>query len=196
MDERLEIDIRIPLGYPETENISANCSLKCKSGSGALERKLNQELSSRIKERSKSLDGLPVAGPEPSQLSLFELISYCKETLERLEEDQEEVQESDSNTMSKMHSTLKVELFCLLCICISSVISVLILRLITVGDDREYEKRSLMHRVWIHSHHIYNRHKRKFLQISLGSPGSLVLESRVSFVSKAPKKTPKGGSGS
>jgi hypothetical protein len=69
----------------------------------------------------------------------------------------------------------------------SSVISVLILRLLTVGDDREYEKRSLMHRVWIHSHHIYNRHKRKFLieaadQIGLsgfscpGKPGFICVE--------------------
>jgi len=71
-NDQLKIDIRIPLGYPESEKLSAHCRLVDNKVAPELEDKLNQELTSRVRNS------------EPG-LSILELVDFCKEAWERLE---------------------------------------------------------------------------------------------------------------
>ena len=91
LDEKFEIDIRIPVGYPETENLSVHCNLKSQSETDT-ESKLNQEVSCRIRENGSL--------PE-TRFNLFELIDFCKETLQRLEVKESELIPNSSSGKTK-----------------------------------------------------------------------------------------------
>jgi len=114
LNDGLEVDIRIPVGYPDTEKLSASCRLKKSTLSVPGEEViLNNEVTTML--NSSSID-------------LLSLINFCEEKLDILKE-----------TRSSNKDTTEGESF----------------------DNTPAPAKIC--RMWIHSHHIYNKNKRKFL---------------------------------
>ncbi|CAL8143128.1 unnamed protein product [Orchesella dallaii] len=139
LNEEVELDIRLPLGYPETERLSAHCRISKKTPASVIDRnsvqhwesKINNDLLHQYLSAKKSGDDGDQGEDVPNILGV---IQWCNEEFEKQPVPKEQNASCKDNYTSGNKSQKNTQ----------------------PGSEQ-------LCRIWIFSHHIYNKNKRKFL---------------------------------
>ncbi|ODM99779.1 RWD domain-containing protein 2B [Orchesella cincta] len=142
INEDVELDIRLPLGYPETERLSAHCRISTKNPACMVDRNVIQQWESTInndlfqqylsKSANKSEDDRDQN--EDSEVpNILGVIQWCNEQFEKQPVPKEQNAFFNSNTSGNK------------------------------SQKNSHSTQDELCRIWIFSHHIYNKTKRKFL---------------------------------